>query len=305
MSFERVFTEEELRIGGLRSVDAIAEALDRGDAAAAVGFVKRLRFEVLSMLQNYDGWEVSLRRDIVKRDGEDAEREAMQEVENPAVAPERCLPAPEVNDRWRAAAREVRTLIEAGEAAKAMEAAQALHDEALARHDRGMSRVTALLSWIGRRHGPAGVEASLTRAMQIGMLGDAGFKERAEALMHFARVHLQPLGLTEDEEKLIFRCPVCPSGGRLLREGHYEAPRSGLVVKGPASITYGLEELPVYCCHEPAMEKASIEETGVPLFVIELSERLGQEPCLTYMYKDPADIPEKYYTRVGLEKPKH
>jgi hypothetical protein len=121
--------------------------------------------------------------------------------------------------------------------------------------------------------------------------------------MHFTRVHLQPFGLVEDDEKITFRCAVCPSGGRLLREGHYESPRSNLHIAGPTPLTYGRDELPIYCCHEPVMERASIEATGVPLFIVEPSERLGEEPCLTYLYKDPANIPERFYTRLGLAKP--
>ncbi|MFT5442497.1 MAG: hypothetical protein ACI8W3_001541, partial [Myxococcota bacterium] len=34
------------------------------------------------------------------------------------------------------------------------------------------------------------------------------------------------------------------------------------------------------------------------------SEQLGVLPCKTYLYKDAADIPERYYTRLGLTKPK-
>ena len=122
--------------------------------------------------------------------------------------------------------------------------------------------------------------------------------------MHFTRVHLQAFELREDAEKLVFLCPVCPSGGRLLRDGHYEPPRDGAHVPGPRAITWGRDSLPVYCCHEPVMEKASIEATGVPLFVVDPPERLGVDPCPTYLYKDPADIPERFYTRLGLSKPK-
>ena len=122
--------------------------------------------------------------------------------------------------------------------------------------------------------------------------------------MHFTRVHLQPFELSEDDEKLTFRCPVCPSGARLLREGHYDPPRSGAYVSGPRPLTWGRDALPVYCCHEPVMERSSIRETGVPLFVVDPPERLGETPCPTYLYKDPADIPERFYRRLGLKKPK-
>jgi len=300
---KRVFSDEELRVASMRSVDALAEALEAGDRSAALRFTRRLQRELRSMLESYDGWEATLRSEILRLGGEQDERDALRELEDPRVAPERCSAEPDAFLRWRSTAHEIESAIEAGDSHGALAEASALHDEALARHDRGMSRVTALLSWIGRHYGSAAVGTALEKAMGSGLLGDAGFRERAEALMHFTRVHLQPFALTEDDEKLTFLCPVCPSGGRLLREGHYEAPRGGLRIEGPSPLTWGRSELPVYCCHEPVMEKASIEATGVPLFVVDPSERLGEEPCPTYLYKDPADIPEHFYTRLGLTKP--
>jgi hypothetical protein len=52
------------------------------------------------------------------------------------------------------------------------------------------------------------------------------------------------------------------------------------------------------------MERASILKTGVPLFIVEPSEALGEKPCRTFLYKDPAELPERFYTRLGLERPK-
>ncbi len=287
----------------MRSVDALAEALEAADATRALGFARRLRREALAMLASYAGWEASLLASIRRLEGEAGEREALRAIADPEVAPERCGGDDDPTARWREIASGVAAAIEADHFERALQLAHRLHDEALARHDRGTSRVTALLSRIGRRQGSEALEAALEAAMRSDLLGDAGFRERAEALMHFTRVHLQPFALEEDDEKLTFLCPVCPSGGRLLREGHYEAPRSGLHVEGRRPLTWGRASLPVYCCHEPVMERASIEATGAPLFVVEPSQRLGEEPCRTHLYKDPADVPERFYTRLGLTKP--
>ena len=46
-----------------------------------------------------------------------------------------------------------------------------------------------------------------------------------------------------------------------------------------------------------------IRKTGAPLFVVEPAERLGFETCKTYLYKNASDIPERFYTRLGLTKP--
>ena len=301
---DRIFTDEELRVLGLRSVDALAEALEAGDLDAARGFVKRLRREVLSMIRNYDGWEETLLA-WVERELEDASRsDVLGAIEDFETAPERGGDGEDPVPRWKDAIDEILAAVEAADASTAQERARALHDEALIRHDRGMSRVSAILSWIGRRAGVDGLANALHEAMSAEMLGDAGFRERAEALTHFTRVHLQPVPLEEDDEKLTFACAVCPSGGRMIADGHYAPPRDDLVVRGPRPLTYGRDEIPVYCCHEPIMEMDSIARTGVPLFIVEPAERLGFETCKTYLYKRPEDIPERYYARLGLDKAK-
>ncbi len=302
MTTGRIFSDEELRIAGLRSVDAIREALDAKDTVQARAFVRRLRREVLSMIRNYDGWEATL-LDWIEREVDGVTKvDALAAIEDFDAAPERGGDGSDPVPRWKVEAEAILEAIEAGDASSALARAERLHEDALVRHDRGISRVSALLSWIGRRKGADGVGAALHEAMSAEMLGDASFRERAEALMHFTRVHLQPVPLEEDDEKLTFACASCPSGGRMIAAGHYDAPRDDFVVTGPHPLTYGRDEIPVYCCHEPIMEMDSIERTGVPLFVVEPAERLGFETCKTYLYKRPEDIPERYYARLGLDK---
>lgn len=303
MSSARVFSDEELRIFGMRSVDALAEALDRNDHEGAIDFVRRLRREVLSMIRNYAGWEVTLKGWIERRDGADAAERAVLEMENPEIAPERCGPGDDPVPGWKAECQSIIAAIEAGETENILSRANALHQDALLRHDRGMSRVSALLSFIGRSAGVEGLDDALREAMASDMIGNASFRERAESLMHFTRVHLQTFDLVEDEEKLTFICPICPSGGRMIADGHYEAPRSDYIVPGPHPLTYGRDEIPVYCCHEPIMETTSFEGTGVPMFIVDPAPELGKGPCKTYLYKNPEAIPEHFFTRLGLEKP--
>lgn len=300
---EREFSAEELRTLGMRSVDALAEALEAGDRNAALGFVKRLRREVLSMIRNYAGWEETLLAWVDREvDGHDRAG-VLVAIEDFETAPERGGDGTDPVPRWKEAAARVATEIEAGHERDALARARDLHEEALVRHDRGMSRVSAILSWIGRHAGLDGIESALGEAMSGDMIGHASFRDRAEALTHFTRVHLQPVPLEEDDEKLTFACAICPSGGRMIADGHYAPPRDDLVVEGPHPLTYGRDEIPVYCCHEPIMEIDSIRKTGAPLFVVEPAERLGFETCKTYLYKRPEDVPAKYYTRLGLEKP--
>jgi hypothetical protein len=304
MPDSRVFSQEELRIGSLRSVDALGEALDQGDEEAAKFFGRRLRYEVLSMRQNYDGWEATLLDWVLRRTDPviaDEARDSIDALDNVALPFDS---HEDVGDRWRELARKMATSTETGDTSTTRDLAEQLHTEALLYHDRGMTRTTHLLSWIGRRFGIDELEQAYSEAMSADLLGDASFRERAEALMHFTRVHLQPFRLEEDEEKLTFICSVCPSGGRLIQQGAYEGDTAALLLEGPRPLTYGQDALPVYCAHEPIMEKASIEKTGVPLFIVEPSDDLGHKPCKTYLYKEPAQIPDRYYTRLGLKKPK-
>ena len=47
-----------------------------------------------------------------------------------------------------------------------------------------------------------------------------------------------------------------------------------------------------------------MQATGVPTrLVADYDPDNPQAPCTLYFYKDPAMIPEEYYTRIGLTKP--
>jgi hypothetical protein len=281
----------------------MVEALDRGDPEAAGLFAKRLRREVLSMRQNYDGWEATLLAWIERRNGVPVRDAAVEAIDRDAPGSLPFEIDDDAGDRWRAVAAELRAAIDERSFDRARKLGAQLHAEGLAYHDRGMARIADALSFIGRRFGTDLLEEAYKEAMSSDLLGDADFRDRAEALMHFTRVHLQPFHLEEDDEKLTFLCDVCPSGGRLLQAGHYDGPDAALVVEGARPLTYQRDSLPVYCCHEPIMERASIEKTGVPLFIVDPSEDLGRVPCKTYLYKNPDDIPERFYTRLGLTKP--
>jgi len=300
---DRVFSVEELRVASMRSVDAFAEALAHKDDARAGEFSKRLRYETLAMLRSYDAWEDDLIAWVARRE-EAATVEALRSQLNDRLkgqCPEPIAEEPE--SHLREIARSVMAALDAGNRELALVQANKLHDDALNHHDRGMARVTGILSWIGNRYEATLLEEAMTESMAGDLLGDVSFREQAEALMHYTRVHLHPFELEEDDEKITFTCPVCPSGGRLLQNGHYADSNLGMELQGPRPFTYGRESLPVYCCHEPAIEIASIQKTGVPMFIVEPSDELGVKPCKTYLYKNSAGIPERFYTRLGLEKP--
>jgi hypothetical protein len=115
--------------------------------------------------------------------------------------------------------------------------------------------------------------------------------------------HLQPLAITEDDEKIEIKLCPCGSGGRLISEGKYEGEGAFLTIRDPQPMTYGRSDYPVYCAHEYAMEKVDVEENGKLFVVVEPAARLGRDYCSMVVYKDPDKIPARYYERLGLKKP--
>jgi len=201
--------------------------------------------------------------------------------------------------------------IDAGETEKAKKIARRMYNEFLSMHDLYRNWITATLSEVGRRYGDEDLEAIMTegvRAWWKPIL--ASLPREPEAMPAKIKVfvaglhgHLQPLAITEDEEKIEIKLCPCGSGGRLISEGKYDGPDAFLTIKKAQPLTYGRQDFPVYCAHESAMEKVDIEENGKPFVVVEPAARLGKDYCTMIVYKDPDKIPEKYYARLGLTKP--
>jgi len=301
-----VFSDRELAEAGRLTVDLIAERLQQGQVDSATSLVNRFQEELMTMFFSYTGWEESILECIEELDGEARRNEVLAAVENWEVAPERQVETRGVAERWNAEIDQILALIKAGAGSEACQRARALREQALALHDGLMSRVSALLSILYEDHGEAELRRVLNLVMKPEAMDPDGkqpFREKVENIMRFTRSHLLPFTVTEDAEKVTFMPDPCPSGARLIRDGHYESPRNGAIVRDAGPLTYGRDEFPIYCCHEPAMELASALRTGVPLFIIDPPEDVGISPCKTYVYKDPRDIPDVYYQRLGLKKP--
>ncbi len=202
--------------------------------------------------------------------------------------------------------------IEDGDTANSKLLAQKMYNEFLSQHDGYRNWVTALLSEIGRRFGDSVLDEVMTEtvkswwlpnlaAMEEGSKGDLSIK--AKMFAAGLRGHMQPMSVEEDDEKITLKMKPCGSGGRLVLEGKYDGPDGFLKVSTPQKMTYDRSDFPVYCAHEAAMEQIDIEQNGSPFVVVEPSKDLGKEPCSFIIYKDPGDVPDKYYDRLGLTKP--
>ena len=201
--------------------------------------------------------------------------------------------------------------IEAGDTEKAKKLAKRMYNEFLSMHDLYRNWITATLSEVGQRYGDEDLEAIMVEGVRawwkpiVDKLPKEPEAMPAKVKMFVSGLHghLQPLEITEDDEKIEIKLCPCGSGGRLVQEGKYEGPDAFMTIAKEQPLTYGRKDFPVYCAHEYAMEKVDIEENGRPFVVVEPAAKLGTEHCRMIVYKDPENVPLKYYERLGIEKP--
>ena len=171
--------------------------------------------------------------------------------------------------------------------------------------------IAELLSWIGDTEGEAAVEAALRRFGERN-LAERALPEndwwslpaevRAKVVARAMLANGAEVELDEDDEKIVmsFRCG---SGGWLIDSGAYEGDDALLVLSEPGPRTFGRESMWVYCAHcSVNNEMQAVESTGRLTSVEFPPERPG-EPCVHHVYKQPSDIPEEIYVRIGMTKP--
>jgi hypothetical protein len=199
--------------------------------------------------------------------------------------------------------------IEAGNKEKAKDLARRIYQEFNYLHDGYMFWVTGLQTYIYKKYGIDAVEEAEREAHTIEAKTvfkpseKTDFRSRVENLVGGLRGHLQPITIEEDDEKVSITMKPCGSGERIIQKGGYN-PEVGLsIVKKPHRITWGMKNFPIYCVHCPVMERLDIEKTGDFSSVHIVSEPIYHGSCHFAFYKDPAYIPEEYYTRIGKNKP--
>ena len=197
--------------------------------------------------------------------------------------------------------------IDAGNKDKAKELAKRMYGEFNFLHDGYMFWVTGLLTHIYKKHGIDAVEEAEREAHTIEAEvvfkppEKADIRSRVEHLAKGLRGHLQPIAIVEDDKTVSLSMKPCGSGERIIQKDGYKV---GLArVKDPHNITWGKKNFPVYCVHCPLMEAMELENTGRFGAVHIVTEPMYQGACQFVFYKDPADIPEEFYTRIGKKKP--
>jgi len=199
--------------------------------------------------------------------------------------------------------------IDSGNKERAKELANRMKKEFNHLHDGYMVWVTGLLSYIYRNYGVDAVEEAEKEAHGIEgrtvfkPSGKTDFRSRVEEMAGGLRGHMQPVVIKEDDEKITLTMKPCGSGERLIQMGGYE-PEFGLgKIKDPHPVTWGMKDFPLYCVHCPVMEMLSIENSGDMGVAHLVSEPKVFGECHFAVYKNPKDIPEEYYSRIGRKKP--
>jgi len=196
--------------------------------------------------------------------------------------------------------------IDAGDKQKARHMANRMYREFNYLHDGYFTWVTGLQTYIYEKLGVDAVEEAERQAHTIESKiafipsGETDFATRVKNMVGGLRGHLQPIEIKEDDEKVTIIMKPCGSGKRLIQKGGYKA---GLArVREPHRITWGMKDFPLYCVHCPVMEALDIENNGDFAFCHLASDPIGEEDCQFVFYKNPADIPEEFYTRIGTKK---
>ncbi|MFC2002921.1 hypothetical protein ACFLV4_03125 [Chloroflexota bacterium] len=202
----------------------------------------------------------------------------------------------------------IQAAIDDGDGEKARKLSRRMYNDFFYMHALYRDWTTALLTFVGRHYGDEALEQALRESCTawlkplVELYSKAELRRKVQMQANGLRGHLGLLRVEEDDEKFTFIMEPCGSGGRLILDGSYGSPQNFLMVKKGQPITYGREDFPVYCTHCSIVEILPVEWTGVPLFIVAPAEKLGEEPCRVYLYKDAKAIPQEYYRMVGKTK---
>lgn len=324
----------ELSDQRISTVDKIQEALAAGDYARAAELGDFFADEAEVVYGIYRGWIPQLIDFLLDRGS------SLDEVTelNERILSLLALPAGRrfyARRLWSEFRRAVREFVQACGAERAEEASTRLEtmwDTWRQLHDRDVDHIYGLMDAIVRRHG----EATLAQ-MWDAIIGDL-FSSRyakfniaeyswSESLwtnlylvMEAMRGHLVGPGrkgnfeFEEDDDRYTFRFDPCGSGGHTLRgddevEGtppRMEPPYGWGVTTEEHDFAWNTKGVCYYCSNCcVVMQLKPIDAFGYPVRVVEPPTYPSNThaKCTWHVYKDPTNVPERYYRAVGREKP--
>ena len=185
-------------------------------------------------------------------------------------------------------------------------------------HDMYVNWSWSFFTYIARTYG----EAELEKAMRS-VLGSyyrarydavmaADVKTQLQLTVEGLRGHLMGPGrqgeieITDEPDRYVLKLAPCGSGGvarQRVESGAAPRPELFGFSDRPHPWTWGKPRVCHYCTHCAMVnEIMAIENYGHPMRVTEYPENAA-DPCIWYIYKDPAKIPARYYRRVGKTPP--
>jgi hypothetical protein len=139
----------------------------------------------------------------------------------------------------------------------------------------------------------------------LGQIDAMPYRDQVQWLATLFHQHGMKYTLHENEGAFTFHTVPCGSGGRLIEEGAYNAPKGFATVKGARVESFGLEEMPVYCMHCPATNKLVLENEGPYFLLVEPDLRDGRITghCRFNIYKSESAVPQDIFDRVEVGRP--
>ena len=199
--------------------------------------------------------------------------------------------------------------IDAGDRGKARRLAKRMYGEFGLLHDGSMFWIAGLQTYIYEKLGidaleEAEREAHTAEAKTVFAPPEAtDLRSLVEHLAGVLRGHMQPVKIEEDDETIRLTMQPCGSGARIIQKGGYSSEVGLAKVAAPHPVTWGLKDFPIYCTHCPILERMEVENRGSLGACRILTEPVGSGDCTFVFYKNPADIPEEFYARIGKRKP--
>lgn len=118
--------------------------------------------------------------------------------------------------------------------------------------------------------------------------------------------------MEETDQRYTLRFDPCGSGGRILRgdavedsPSRMEQPYGWGVIEGEHDFAWSKKGVCYYCSHCcVVMQKKPIDAFGYPVRVVEPPTYPDNTDakCTWHIYKDPLDVPERFYEEVGRDK---
>ena len=177
-------------------------------------------------------------------------------------------------------------------------------------HDMYGDWVASLLSYIYRKEGVEAAEEAMTPLVRAYMdpslenYDKLSYRDKVvNGIQGLAFAHNATVIAEEDDEKVTYHMEFCKAGQRQVANGLYDGDCAQCSRVESCSCTWSIGNFPIYCIHAPIQDKISIDKIGHPNSVYSPCKDMGREACRVSIYKDPKDIPEEAYTRIGYTKP--